>query len=176
MHIHSKTKHINFYRTIFICLFLIFFKLNSATCTAVASGNWNNPSVWSCGFVPGCGDMIIVPSGINITINVMVNLTACSPTPAMSPNFIISGTLTFQPGNKIRLPCGSNFLLNAGGALIPGGGGGSSNLLEICSDVYWTSGSGPLYGPTCYPPGCTLPTELLKLEAKCLDNRNVIVT
>lgn len=77
----------------------------------------------------------------------------------------IYGTLKFVTGNKLRLPCDAAVYIMQGGTVDPGGGGGNSNTIEICGDVMWKAGDGPLSGPSCLPatqPGCSaiLPIEL----------------
>ncbi len=47
--------------------------LFAATCQAIKSGLWSDPSIWSCGNVPSATDSVIIPS--NITIDAFTNIT-----------------------------------------------------------------------------------------------------
>jgi hypothetical protein len=40
----------------------------AATCTSTGSGNWNDPTVWDCGVVPGAGDDVTILSIHQITL------------------------------------------------------------------------------------------------------------
>ncbi len=147
-------------------------QVNAAICTALGNGDWSTAANWSCGSIPNCGDLIIIPSTITVTITSNLNYTGCGTSMTIS----IYGTLKFTTGSKIRLPCNSALFIHAGGIVQPGGGGGSSNLIEICSDNVWTASTGTLGGPTCLPtfiPGCStlLPIELLNFNAENQDTK-----
>jgi len=148
-------------------------KGNSALCTAVANGNWNNAATWSCGHVPTCGDSIVIPTIRTVTVNAQNDYTGCAI--GTGPKIVIYGTLKFVTGNKIKLPCDSRIYVMPGGSVQPGGGGGNSNEIEICNDVLWKAGDGTLTGPTCLPPtavwclGVVLPVELVDFTAEAKD-------
>ncbi|MEI6853279.1 MAG: T9SS type A sorting domain-containing protein [Bacteroidota bacterium] len=135
--------------------------LSASTCQAIKNGNWSDNSVWSCGHVPTCSDLIIIPLATNVIVNNQVDLTSC-PTPV---EIQVYGTLTFQTGNKLRLPCGSVVYIAASGTMDPGNGGGNSNLLDICNVVLWTAANGTVKGPKTF--GSPLPVELLSFDVKC---------
>jgi hypothetical protein len=135
---------------------LVTFKGQTAECVALMSGNWSNPAIWSCGSVPSCGDLIVIPAGITVHVNIQVDLDepACS-----IPTYIqIMGTLQFVTGNKINLACGSGVEIMPGGQMLPGGGGGSSNWLEICGVLEWRTADGPQYGYKYY--GAPIPLAI----------------
>jgi hypothetical protein len=146
-------------------LFLLFFinKGFSTTCTANANGNWNTSSTWSCGQVPACGDTIVISGSVTVTNSNQQNYSACS-----SPMLVrVNGTLYFQNGFKLRLPCGSQIIVSSGGRIQADVGNGNSNYIEICSDIAWNSGCGGVDGPISIPPfDCVLPITLVSFTAK----------
>ncbi|TNF46190.1 MAG: T9SS type A sorting domain-containing protein [Bacteroidetes bacterium] len=141
--------------------------VSAAVCNAVVSGNWSNPATWSCGSQPGCGDLIIIPAGITLSIDVHVNLDENS-TPACSTATIIQvyGTMDFSTGKKMYLACGSSVEIFPGGSMNPGSGGGSSNLLYICQTEEWKAGDGPVTGYTRFGPPVVLSLEFKGMSAK----------
>jgi hypothetical protein len=153
-------KKFNFPFLILLIMSLISFRGLSAVCTATASGNWNNPTIWSCGSSPGCGDFVIIPSGITVTINAQVNLDENSTPACSTATYIqVSGTLQFITGNKLNLSCLSGLEVMPGGSMLPGGGGGSSNWLSICEDVLWKTSDGPVTSPQLFGAPIPLSTE-----------------
>ncbi|MFL6650456.1 MAG: DUF6701 domain-containing protein [Sulfurifustaceae bacterium] len=42
----------------------------AGTCTSIASGNWSNSAIWSCGGGPGNNDDVVIASGHTVTLNV----------------------------------------------------------------------------------------------------------
>jgi hypothetical protein len=142
-------------------------QLTAALKVALANGNWLTPGTWNPAGAPGCGDSLVIPAGIQVTISNQINLTACGANP---PHITIYGRLHFDPGNKLDLPCGSHIYVMPGGGISSGGGGGNSNLIEICGDIVWKTGDGNVTSPTCYPPGLPgcptiLPIKLLSFTA-----------
>ena len=132
-----------------LSLLAIFFffgqKATAATCSSIASGNWHNPAIWSCGQVPVCGDYINISSGHTVTVNAQVNMDAASGC-TLTTFIHIAGNLIFENGNKIRLTCGSGLEVMNGATMQPGSGGGSSNLLEICETIEWKTSDGTVPG------------------------------
>lgn len=139
---------------IFYCSFFILIlssfshSLMATTCISQVTpfGEWSNPATWSCGEVPSdgnCIDTIIIEHEVYITSQ--QDLRACGPLV-----IIVKDVLRFQSGQKLRLPCGTQFHLEAGGSLVPEGGGGNSNILELCSDVLWRTSDGILTGPLVF--------------------------
>jgi hypothetical protein len=127
-------------------------------------GAWGDPATWSPAGVPGCGDTITINAGDIVSIEVQQDY---SEPGCMSPMFItIDGTLDFPlNGPKLRLPCGSGVMINAGGSLTASaaGGSGSANFLEICGVIEWRKADGDQFGPLVF--GTPLPIELLSFEA-----------
>jgi hypothetical protein len=137
-------------------------------CTAIMSGNWSDPAIWSCGFQPGCGDLVIIPSGLTVNVNVMVDLDEPG---CLNPTYIqISGTLQFITGFKINLACGSGVEIMPGGQMLPGGGGGSSNWLEICGETEWRTSDGPQSGYKFYGVPVPLAVEFLSLTVNVVNS------
>jgi hypothetical protein len=144
---------------------------NAAICTALGNGAWNNPANWSCGTVPVCGDSVIIPSAITVTVTTQQDYSGC----ASGPDIVIYGTLKFDNGNKIKLPCDARIYVMPGGSVAPGTGGGNSNYIEICDDIVWNADSGTLTGPSCLPAtsafctGVVLPVELVSFTGEPKD-------
>ncbi len=138
---------------------------NSAICTALGNGNWSNPANWSCGTVPSCGDLILIPSGITINVDIQVDLDEnSSPACSTATYIVVFGTLQFVTGNKISLACGSGVDIMPGGSMLPGGGGGSSNWLKICNIVVWQTSHGPVIGFVHFGSPIPLPVEFLSFS------------
>lgn len=126
---------------------------------SLATGNWETAGTWSLSRVPGSGDTITISAGHTVTI-----ITQCT----ISPNPVIIhiyGTLNFQTGKKLVLPCGSVINIYSGGQVTAGNGGGNSNYIEICGEVVWKAGDGTLTGPLTLQAS-TLPVTLLDFTAK----------
>jgi hypothetical protein len=165
----THKSHIHCPRVKTLAMLFVFFsffthKSDAAICVALATGNWTNPAVWSCGSVPNCGDSIVIPSGKTILITNQEDYTGC----AQPLEITIYGTLSFQNGNKIKLPCGSKIYVYSGGDIESGGGGGNANNIEICSTVVWSAGDGTYTGPNCLPPGScpgNLPVKISSFTA-----------
>jgi len=135
------------------------------TSNGTGGGAWGAPATWTPGGgPPACGDTIFIQEGDIVTIEVQQDY---SEPGCMSPMFItIDGTLDFPVnGPKLRLPCNSGVILNAGGQLTASGAGGAgnANFLEICGTVVWKKADGTQTGPTSF--GTPLPVELLSFEA-----------
>lgn len=132
-------------------------------------GAWGSPASWSPAGPPACGDTVYILAGDVITIEVQQDYSGCG-----SPMFIVvDGTLDFPVnGPKLRLPCNSGVILNAGGSLTASGsgGGGSANFLEICSTVVWKKSDGDQFGPMIF--GSPLPVKLILFTAE-IDNTSV---
>jgi hypothetical protein len=140
------------------------------TSNGTGGGPWGAPATWSPAGPPACGDTIFIQAGDVVTIEVQQDYSEPGCT---SPMFItVDGTLDFPVnGPKLRLPCGSGVILNAGGMLTAsaGGGGGSANFLEICGAVVWKKADGDQTGPLTF--GTPLPIELISFEANVNENR-----
>lgn len=148
--------------SVFVFTLLIVKTSYSATCTAISSGNWSNPATWSCGTVPGCGDIIVIPAGFTVNVDTQVDLDENSSPACSTATFIqVSGTLQFITGFKISLACDSGVEIMDGGSMLPGGGGGMSNWLSICGIVVWKSGDGPVYGYEYYGDPIPLSIEFV---------------
>lgn len=77
----------------------------------------------------------------------------------------VQGTLHFDSGKKLDLPCNSSIVLLAGGLLEKDAGGGSSSHIKICSCFSWKANQGNLNGPQIL--NCSaLPITLLSFTAE----------
>ncbi|MDH4473673.1 MAG: T9SS type A sorting domain-containing protein [Fluviicola sp.] len=139
--------------------------LNAATCTATATGNWFDPSKWSCGAVPGCGDLVIIPAGITIDLDQHLMIDETSMPPCSSPTYIqVFGTLQFVTGKKMELACGSAVEIMVGGSMLKGTGGGSSNWLKICGANEWKASDGDVPGYALFGSPIPLPSEFISFS------------
>ena len=88
------------------------------TCTSMASGNWSNPAIWSCGIVPTAADTAIIGDGTFVTIDtaaVALNVTVgqgfagvLQYDPAVAQSLTLSGNLIVSPGGIFQAnPAGS---------------------------------------------------------------------
>lgn len=148
-----------------IALLFPLLTVRGATCTSTVSGFWNNPTTWSCGQVPTCGDSIVVPAGVTVTVSTQLNMVSCSPV-----KITVKGNLYFINGKKLDLPCNSRIHVYPGGT-ISSDGSGNSNLISACNVTYWDGSMGTFYGPGCIPPstaciGAILPIELISFTAE----------
>jgi hypothetical protein len=141
---------------ILLFLFLLSAAAWSATCTASQSGNWDDGATWSCGRAPACGDSLVIPGGITVTVAEQADYNGC----ASAIKLNIAGTLSFINGKKLLLPCGSDIVIQSGGQILSGGGGGSSNQIEICGTAVWSSSQGPASGPMYLSQFSVMPIEL----------------
>lgn len=135
---------------------------------ASANGNWNTAGTWSPSGVPSCGDTMVVNAGVTVTVT--AHFDKDEPSCADKMQVKILGTLKFNTGIKMYLPCSSYVEIPTGGQLQKGGGGGSSNLIDICATTVWQASNGNISGPTALGSGTPLPVEISSFFAKMLDN------
>src|SRR3979490_629128 len=109
---------------VFSILLLSGFASNSATITA-SGGNWNTNGSWVGGIKPACGDNVIIPAGVTITINTTINLDAgsgCGTAVTVS----VYGSLQFNNTPAwLKLACGSKVKIYTGGTVTNAGSGGN---------------------------------------------------
>jgi hypothetical protein len=151
---------------------MMMLKAVAVTRISVASGNWTTAATWNPAGAPACGDSLIISPNTTVNINNQQNYNSC-----VAPlKIIIYGTLKFNLGSKLSLPCGSYIIVHTGGLIIADVGLANSNLIEICNVVCWNSNA-PLPGPACIPitsPICggLLPIGLSGFRAEaCSSNR-----
>lgn len=65
----------SYYYLHLLLVFLIFFKLdaNANYCYTLGDGNWDDTANWSCGYVPGSGDTIVISAGDTIYVETPYN-------------------------------------------------------------------------------------------------------
>lgn len=153
------------------------FTIHSQT-TATAQNNppnnrWNQTGSWVGGVVPGCFDQIIIPAGVFLDVTATVDL---GPNPGANcgpVTVIVQGDLRFQTGKKLKLPTGSQFIVEPGGTVVAGGGSGSSSYIEIGTETVWDAGQGDILVPITLCEGCSqLGVSLLAFDLK-QDGREV---
>ncbi len=139
-------------------------------CNSTGNGNWGAAGTWSCPGGPAAGDTIYILAGHTVTLASSVTYTG-------SPMFIvIQGTLHFNNGRKIKLPCGSGVRTVGSGQITADGYTGNSENIEICNTVVWQASYGPVTTPTIYGTYFSpLPITLLAFNAQ-QKNNSVYVT
>lgn len=150
----------------FLFTLLLSLANHAATCTAVASGNWTVAANWSCGHVPTCNDVIVIPNTKTITITTALDLTGggCSNT-----TININGILFFS-GNTSRLDLVASATINiaAGGGIRTDVNNNSQKITIGNGPAEWDSNTGNLNGPWRITNGSsisTLPIELVSFNA-----------
>ncbi|MEW6469321.1 MAG: T9SS type A sorting domain-containing protein [Bacteroidota bacterium] len=143
-----------------------------ATVKTAATGDWETAGTWTPAAAPTCGDTLIIPAGVTVTVTAVNDYYGTCVSPEMVIH--VYGTLEFQTGKKLKLPCNSVVGVHPPSGLIdPGTGSGNSNTIEVCGTVYWNAASGPLGPGNCVPmPSCSsvLPIELLSFTAMAMNS------
>ena len=133
----------------------------STTITAIKSGNWEMGTSWKGGKTPQCGDSVVIGTGLTIKVTSLQDFSSCG-----NPmHFEILGTLDFQAGKKLKLPCGSKVGVANNGLLSGESGGENFSFIEICSSTDWASDKGNMSGPVTLQPE-PKPVELVHFSAK----------
>ena len=157
-----KLKVMNYFKISLICLFVFIFNSSKADCTAIANGDWSNPATWSCGRAPANGDIITIPFGF--TVDMDIN----SPTyTGMTVN--VDGTLNFDNGQKLNLGCDGVVNVSVTGQLT---GGNPGSKINICGATVWNGPGGPDIGPFIFGIA-PLPIELLSFDAKLSNSTSI---
>ncbi|WP_291724167.1 T9SS type A sorting domain-containing protein [Bernardetia sp.] len=109
--------------------------LYAAQCTATATGIWEDPSIWSCGSVPGDGDGddVIIPFGIEVRVTTS-NYTGGGTRVEM--NILVDGVLSFDQGGAggrpaLFLDCPSSVTVGESGIISAEGNTGNNNVIQI---------------------------------------------
>jgi|SRR5579871_1949722 len=138
-------------------LFLSATVANAATCTALANGDWETASNWSCGAVPGKGDIAIIPAGIVITVTAGHN--------EKLGGLDIYGTLLFDQGTYLNFQKNATLIIESGGTLFAATG----HPIQFPATNYTAasvSQSGPYYVTNTYNGTSNpLPVELISFSA-----------
>lgn len=147
-----------------ISLFILTFNYSKANCTAIANGNWSSPATWSCGRAPANGDIITIPIGFTVTMDIN------SPTyTGMTVN--VDGTFNFDVGQKLNLACDGVVNVSSTGQLT---GGNPGSKINICGETVWNGPGGPDAGPFSFAaPPAVLPIELLSFDAKLSNSTSI---
>ncbi|MGH7489475.1 MAG: hypothetical protein ACREMY_28320, partial [bacterium] len=91
----------------------------------MASGNWSNPAIWSCGMVPTAADDVTIANGHTVTIDtaaVALNLTVGQG---------VSGVLQYDSTTARSLTLGGNATVSAFGIFQAGAAAGATHTLSI---------------------------------------------
>lgn len=141
-------------------LTMVSFYSKATIVTATTSGNWDSAFTWDIG-VPKCGDTVIIPAGVIVTVTVNVDLDTGDP---LCPLFqmTISGDLRFAHGKKMHLALGSCVGVESGGRVgASSKGGGASESIYIGPDRVWQASGGALNGVATLGCAIMLPVELI---------------
>lgn len=85
----------------------------SAQCQAIKSGNWNDPTVWSCGIEPTSILSVTIATGYTVTVN--VGNAVCS-TLQLGLSGVGDGTIAFNSGSQLTVGGAVTFGTTGGGA------------------------------------------------------------
>ena len=145
----------NFYLTLTALLFTL--ASYAATITAVASGTWNTAATWDLGRVPAAGDVIVIPSGITVTVTNNVNFNSTATSINTYGNLVLSG-------GRMNLANGSVIYIYSGGTL--SGNGCNCETININGTQKYNGTQGTVNGPVMadatsagFIPYSTLPVK-----------------
>jgi hypothetical protein len=131
----------------------------ASTCTATANGDWASAAIWSCGHAPQAGDVLIIPTGITVTVFANMAYTGASMHLQVYGSLFFSGS-----GSKLSFPCNSVIELMTETSTVDGNSSGNSQTIKICGTLYWAVSFGREAGYLIWPPQVNLPVELLYFE------------
>lgn len=147
----------NFYLT--LMALLITAASYAATITAVASGTWNNAATWDLGRVPAAGDLIVIPSGLTVTVTNNVNFNASATTVNNYGNLVLSG-------GRMNFANGSIIYVYSGATL--SGNGCNCETININGNQKYNGNQGTINGPVMadatsagFIPYSTLPVKFV---------------
>jgi hypothetical protein len=137
----------------------------SATCTSTGNGLWSAPGTWSCGAVPGTGDIVVIASGNTVTVNSSQYTAGGAGAPS---SITINGTLTTSNAlYGLNLPATATVTINTGGSLTGSGFilmGPFSLPNIVWSGLFNGNQNGPkMISQSCPASsgGCSLPITLV---------------
>ncbi len=136
---------------------------------AVSSGDWEDASTWQLGLLPSNGDSIVIPGGKTVEVTTMLDYSS-----GAEMRLNIFGELTFQTGKKLTLPTGSLVYLQVSAWITPGNGGGSSNVINVGTQMVWHASFGPITGYLVMPVA-PLPVEMIGFNAT-VDAQSVLIS
>ena len=70
-----------------------FYAINPSKCYTLKNGNWNDPSTWSCGVVPGAANPVVIAHDVLVTTN-----ATCKDVKLLSDS-----KLTIQTGKNLNI-------------------------------------------------------------------------
>ena len=161
----------------FSCFFALPFLIHAKTTTAITNnGDWTAVGTWDNG-VPATGDIIIIPSGINVNLTSNVDLRGVGTT-----TISVSGSLTISNFAYIWLDSTLDALnVLTGGSVIPTGLGGHIRFGNgICCGLPAATvlinalppplgSDGTVAGPAIISNG-TLPVTLISFNANVIND------
>jgi hypothetical protein len=138
---------------------------NARICNSTGNGNWGNAASWSCPGGPGPGDTVNILAGHIIVMAANAHYNS-GDTPM---HINIAGTLHFNNGRKMTLPCGSSLSTSGNGQVTADGYNGNSENIVICNVTVWSADQGPVTEPITFTD-IPLPVQLLSFTANVKAN------
>ncbi len=141
------------------------------------TGDWSEDNSWSDG-IPESGNyynIIIIPTGVYIEIDVTVDLINC---PAINIIVEAGAEIHFQTGKKLKLSYGSTIFVDTSsnnGTISSGNGNGNSNYIEIGGDVVWSADDPDFTGGTLGEPPVLLGVGLTSYNATIVQVNDVVI-
>lgn len=108
----------------------------AATCSSLASGNWSDPLVWSCGAQPTATDTVIINSPHTVALDVQpadaaaLTINAGGIIDATGNNLTVSGNVTIN-GTYGVAGGGGNLTMTGANAVLSGTGTIDDVTVEI---------------------------------------------
>ncbi len=139
---------------------------SAMTLTAVKSGGYHHIDTWKGGSLPDCGDIVVIPAGVTVSLDNDINLgqkadVACF----MQTHIYIYGTLMLK-GAKINLECGSGIEVMKGGCLdYTGATKTNSSEVLLCGERKWIDKDGTMNGPIKIGTPMDIPVEFVNFDA-----------
>jgi hypothetical protein len=133
--------------------------------TGVAnSGPWESVSTWNFNGVnrlPNCGDSLIIPNALTVTVNSNIDLSNCG-----QPIYIsLGGKLDFNLGYSMKLSCFSTIEVFSGAQIKRTGVGHDNTFIDICNTILYRGSTGNFNGYANLTAGSFLPVSLLSFTA-----------
>ncbi|MEQ9287605.1 MAG: T9SS type A sorting domain-containing protein [Cyclobacteriaceae bacterium] len=160
-------------RVIILVTLSVLCSIANAKTTTANGGDWFSAGNWDNG-VPACGDLVIIPAGITITLdanNPQSDVLLDEPNGCFSPTTIrIYGTIAYlNNGGNIYLADGSGVAVYPGGILGKDGSGNAERLF-IGGVAVFNADDGAATGPITFG-SASLPVELIYFKGQCENSK-----
>lgn len=161
----------------FLFLLCSSINLNAATITATSNGYWYN-NIWSNPAGPQPGDDVIIPAGVEVYINTLIDLS--TPGDATPTTISVNGTMTFFDAAVFCISdCEVGFKLDSDSEIVVSGEDGVIDYAlggTATQQVHFGTTIVPLtfpFGPgVISAAGAILPVELVRFEGNATQEMN----